>query len=190
MKVGTTRGQRSLAIAAIAAAIFALWLAVASAKGGPSPVKTVIISGPGAAAVEVAIDLPENYDHMAELYPASARAAELTATLRYEIVIRHDWGNGVAADYAGSYDGGSLFFFPEPLRANGNVMERGGWYEANPLFAEQVVAALPPGPPAAGTGMAREARGQHSWLPALILAAAATAGAAFAVGGIARARRR
>lgn len=134
----------------------------AGAKGGPNPVDYVVISSGGlTAAHRVDISLPDNYDHMSELFPDEAQSAANMAVARYSLVIHGNWpeeknDSGAVVQRAQAweietrYDGDSLIYLASPQHG-----ERSGWFVANPLFAQQLKAGLQDvAPPAAGNSLA------------------------------------
>lgn len=134
----------------------------ARAKGGPNPVDFVVISGGGLTAPHrVVISLPDNLDHMSELFLDEGRSAANMAAARYALVIHGNWPeekdeSGLVVQRAqvweieARYDGGSLLYLASPQHG-----ERSGWFVANPLFAEQLQAGLQDiAPPSTGTGLA------------------------------------
>lgn len=151
-----------VACVSILALCAGLGLETARAKGGPNPVDYVVVSSGGLAAPRrVAISLPDNYDHMSEVFPDEVQSAANMAAARYSLVIHMNWpeekdesGNVVQSaqirEIEARYDGGSLIYLAFPQHG-----ERSGWFVANPLFAQQLKAGLQDiAPPATGNSLA------------------------------------
>lgn len=164
----------------------------ARAKGGPNPVDYVVISSGGLAAPRrVVISLPDNLDHMSELFLDERQSAANMAATRYSLVIHMNWPE--EKDEAGTvvqraqvweiearYDGGSLIYLASPQHG-----ERSGWFVANPLFAEQLQAGLQDiAPPSTGTGLAPGGQARWPILAGVVLLLLATTAASAHIFGL------
>lgn len=156
------------------AIVIALALATppADAKGGYALTAATVQSSGWAEPRQIAIRLPAGYDEMIEVLDAEYLAARdapierrsdiaLGEQLPFLITLAYDFalsGYGTRT-WSGRFDGHRRLFFPSAMVV-GNGVWQAGWYEANPLVAEALGAALR-GPQSPTAGLPRTARGPH-----------------------------